>query len=475
MSVRARLTIVFTGLFGAIVILLAFALYFLEKNDAYRQLDEALQVATGATSMSAEHELSEHSSQAAGEADIQSVLNRTQSAALRDTQILVCEGERCADFKSGFESSLDLRLLPKSRLRNGAVIDGFRIATREFAVPRFGTVYQVYAAKPVAPALAQLRQVRTALMVYVPVGLALAGFAGYFLAKRSLRTLSRLALVIDKISSSDLGARVAVDGGTGEIALLGARFNALLDRLQLSFDLQRRFVADASHQLRTPISIALASAQVTNRDPHPTAESYRESLQIVEKQMLQLRRAVEDMLFLSQADSASFRMEGREMYLDDAVGEAVRAARPLAAEKGQTLRISNLEEARCTGDSNLLTQAVLVLLDNAVIFTPAEGTIEVSLFRRGGDWICSVADSGIGIAEAAQPHIFERFFRENKTRTEKSAGAGLGLAIARSIVEGHGGRIRLAESKPGRTVFEIAIPAGAGEAPGGEVRRIPER
>lgn len=98
MSVRARLTIIFTGLFGAIVIALGFSLYFLEKSDAYRRLDEALQVATAATSMSAEHELSEHSTKAAGEADIQSVLSETPSAALQDTQILVCEGDRCGDF-----------------------------------------------------------------------------------------------------------------------------------------------------------------------------------------------------------------------------------------------------------------------------------------------------------------------------------------------------------------------------------------
>jgi signal transduction histidine kinase len=464
MSVRAQLTIVFTALFGAIVIALALSLYFLQRNDANRRLDTALQVATGATSMSAEHELTEHSTKAAGEADIQSVLSETQSAALRDTQILVCEGERCSGFKSGLERHFDLRRLPKALLRNGAVVDGFRISTRTFTAPKFHTAYQVYAAKPIAPVLAQLEQMRTALLIFVPLGLAVAGIAGYVLATRSLRPLHELARVIEDIGFSDLSARAKVNAGRGEIALLGSRFNALLDRLQQAFDLQRRFMADASHQLRTPISIALAAAQVTNRDPNPTAADYKESLQIVENQMLQVRRAVEDMFFLSQADSASLKIDSKEVYLDDAIAEAVRAAKPLAAAKRQTVKINSLPEAKCTGDSNLLTQAVLVLLDNAVKFTPAEGSIEVSLFRRGADWICSVSDTGIGIAGAAQPRIFDRFFRETKPDSEFAKGAGLGLAIATSIVESHSGTLQLVESRPGRTVFEVAVPARDGEA-----------
>lgn len=464
MSVRAQLTIVFTTLFGAIVIALALLLYFLERNDAYRRLDVALQVATGATSMSAEHELTEHSKKSAGERDIEYVLSETQGAALRDTQILVCEGDRCGPFKSDLEHHFDLRRVPKASLRNGAIVDGFRISTRTFIAPKFHATYQIYAAKPIAPVLAQLKQVRIALFIFVPLGLAAAGFCGYFLAKRSLRPLNELARVIDGISFSDLSARVTVDEGTGEIAVLGSRFNALLERLKQAFDLQRRFMADASHQLRTPISIALAAAQVTNRDPNPTSTDYRESLQIVENQMLQLRRAVEEMFFLSQADSASLKIDRKEMYLDDAVAEAVRAAKPLAAAKRQAVRISNLPEAKCTGDSNLLTQAVLVLLDNAVKFTPVEGAIEISLFRRGANWICAVTDTGIGITQAAQAHIFERFFRESRQSKEPAAGAGLGLAIAKSIVENHSGTLKLVESRPERTVFEISLPAREDEA-----------
>jgi signal transduction histidine kinase len=297
------------------------------------------------------------------------------------------------------------------------------------------------------------------LFVFVPIGLAAAGLGGYLLAKSSLRPLHELTEVIDAISVSDLATRVKVNRGSGEIVLLGSRFNALLDRLQQSFGLQRQFMADASHQLRTPISIALATAQVTNRDPDPTLMDCRESLQILEHQMLQLRRTVEDMFFLSQADAASLTLNLHEMYLDDAISEAVRAAKPLAAAKQQILRISNLLEAKCMGDATLVAQAILVLLDNAVKFTPHEGTIEVSLFKRDHYWICSVTDTGTGISEASQPRIFDRFFRESSPGKQSAAGVGLGLAIAKSIIQNHSGTLRLVESHPGRTTFEIAIPA----------------
>ena len=153
------------------------------------------------------------------------------------------------------------------------------------------------------------------------------------------------------------------------------------------------------------------------------------------------------------------KIERKVMYIGDAVSEAVRAAKPLAREKHQALTVTSLPEARCLGDESLIAQALLVLLDNAVKFTPDDGGIEVMLFRRDDDWICSVTDNGIGISEAARSQIFERFFKENRQGQPAVAGAGLGLAIARSIVESHAGTLSLGESRSGLTSFEIAIPA----------------
>jgi two-component system sensor histidine kinase CiaH len=175
--------------------------------------------------------------------------------------------------------------------------------------------------------------------------------------------------------------------------------------------------------------------------------------------MLRLKRIVEEMLFLSQADASSLTLKSAEMYFDDAVEEASRAAKTLAQTKQQFLKLATLPEARCLGDQHLLKQAILILLENSVKFTPQGGSIEVILLQRGQEWICSVTDSGIGIPEAAQSRIFERFFRADQASgDQKTSGVGLGLAIAKSIIESHGGDLTLVQSRPGSTTFEIAIP-----------------
>jgi signal transduction histidine kinase len=343
-------------------------------------------------------------------------------------------------------------------LVNGRTLGGFRIASRTFQAKKFNVVYEIYAAKPIGPALIQLQRVKVGLFLFVPIGLGLAGLAGYLLARRSLRPLQELAQTVDAVSFSDLSARVKLRNTNDELDTLGLHFNSLLDRLEEAFKIQRRFMADASHQIRTPVAVALTASQVTARDPDLKLSDCRESLQIIEHQMLQLRRTVEDMFFLSQTDTASLKLLRKEMYLDDAIADAVRAARTLANAKRQNLKVSSLAEAKCLGDENLLKQAVLILLDNAVKFAPPSGSIEVALAKHREWWVCSVTDSGPGISEAAQPRVFERFFRENRPGNEAVPGAGLGLAIAKSIAESHGGTLTLVEARGGCTTFELAIP-----------------
>jgi signal transduction histidine kinase len=458
MSIRVRLTISFTVLFGAIVIGLAVAAYVLLSGDSYRRLDAGLQVATGATAMSAKHELNEHSTQLAGEKDMQSVLDGAGTAALTDTQILIREGDRNAAYKPAPHYGVDLRAIPPQMLRSG-IVSGLRIVSDSFRAPKFNTVYQIYSARPIDSVLARVGKIRIALLFVVSFGVGLAGLAGYLLAKRSLRPLRELAKTVDKVRSSDLSTRVKVSPEDDEIGTLGRRFNSLLDRLEEAFKVQRQFMADASHQIRTPVTVALAAAQVTSQASNADLRECQDSLRIIEHQMLQLRKIVEDMLFLSHADTALLKIDSKEIFLDDAISDALLAAKTLANGKQQALKVNSLPEAECLGDADLLKQAVLILLDNSVKFTPQGGSIEVALSRREKDWVCLVSDSGIGISEAAQPRIFERFFRENSPGNEGAPGAGLGLAIAKSIVENHRGTLRLVESHSGRTTFEIAIPA----------------
>lgn len=458
-SIRARLTLYFTVLFGAIVVCLAVATYLLVSKDFYSRLDSALRIAVNATAMVGEHEINENSTKAGGEAELRSVLLATHNTPLPDTQILVREGERDVVYKPDELPALDLPTVPSAKLRTAQNLQGLRIAYRTLYLPKFHTRYQIYAAKPLAPVLGELAMLRYALLACVSLGLGLAALAGYFLARRSLSPLRALTEIVVATNSSDLTARVKLANSQNEIGILARQFNRLLDRLESAFVSQKRFMADASHELRTPVSVALSAAQVTERDPNRTVRDCDEALEVIENQMLRLRKIVDDLLFLSQTDVSSPPVERSEVFLDDAISEASRSASALARAKQQHLVLGMLPEAKCLGDQDLLTRAVLILLDNAIKFTPPCGEISIRLERVADSWVCRVADSGPGIPQGAQSYIFDRFFRVNGVSSENSSGAGLGLAIARSIVESHGGQIRLVESRPGSTVFEIAIPA----------------
>lgn len=457
-SIRARLTLYFTILFGVIVVCLAVASYLLVSKDFYSKLDSALRIAVNATAMLGEHEMNESPTKADGESGLRSVLLGTHNTPLPDTQILVREGDRDVVYKPDELPALDLPTVRSDKLKAARNLQGLRIAYRTLNIPKFQAHYQIYAAKPLAPVLKELAILRYALLAVVSLGLGFAALAGYFLARRSLSPLRALTETVAATNSSDLTARVKLANSQDEIGHLAGQFNRLLDRLESAFAGQKRFMADASHELRTPVSVALSAAQVTQRDPDRTIEDCDEALEVIENQMLRLRRIVDDLLFLSQADGSSPRVERSEMFLDDAISEASRSASALARAKQQHLLLGILPEAKCLGDQDLLTRAILILLDNAIKFTPLGGEIAVRLERTNDYWVCSVTDSGPGIPEAAQPHIFDRFFRVNNAG-ENHSGAGLGLAIARSIVESHDGKIRLAESRPGFTVFEISIPA----------------
>jgi heavy metal sensor kinase len=447
-STQTRLTVYFTMLFGVIVAGLAVASYFVVTHAVYSDLDFSLHVATAATAMSAQHEIAEHSEKQDAETDMQSVLDVTAEDSLPDTQILIREGERIVAYKHPKKGIPDLR----------TKAEGLRIASQQLAVPKFHTTYQIYAAGSLAPVLRKLTIFRWILLIGVPFGLSLAACAGYLLARRALAPLADLTRTIERVTSSHLSERVPVSRSEGDLDRLASSFNSLLDRLETAFNVQRRFMADASHELRTPLTVALSAAQVTMRDGQRTVRDCDESLALVEAQLLRLRRIIDNLLFLSQADAESLRIEQREFYLDDAVADAARAASALARPKRQIVQIGRLPEALCLGDEDLLKQATLILLDNAVKYTHDGGHIDISLYQDADSWICRIGNDGPPIPADAQSRIFERFFRGPAGNGRKTSGAGLGLAIARSIAETHAGSLNLVSSSAGRTVFELRIP-----------------
>jgi len=304
----------------------------------------------------------------------------------------------------------------------------------------------------------QLDTLQNVLGIAILIALLITGGGGWILAGKSLAPVAVMAVASERITADSLHERLPISSND-ELGRLASRFNELLSRISLSFSKQRQFMAEASHELRTPLSIVRTAAQVALQKPQRAESEYRDALTVIEQQGGRLSHIVDDMFVLARADMNQIVLDVRDLYLDEVIADAVRAANVLAQQKGIALRSQLSEEAPCQGDERLLRQMVSNLLDNAVKFTPKGGTVDVSLRRKETAYEVEVADTGCGIPEELRPRLFERFFRADTGRGAGAVdGAGLGLAIARSIAQLHRGQITLQHSGPNGSTFCILLP-----------------
>lgn len=324
-----------------------------------------------------------------------------------------------------------------------------------------GHNYTLTGRYPLREAERMMSVVRRMFLVAIPLLIIGAAISGYFLAGRSLSPVSSMAEHAAEISASNLHERLPVTGGD-ELVRLARVINDLLDRLETSFEQQRRFMADASHELRTPTAIVRTEADVTLARPSRTSEEYRASIGIMQDAARRLTRIVDDLFLLARADAGHLVVQQSPVYLEDVVDGAARSIRHLADARNVRVELGHLVEAPMRGDADLLGRIVLNLLDNAIKHAPAGGTVAISMARQNGTVDVSVVDSGPGIPAEAVDRLFERFFRVEASRTRHedgdTGGAGLGLAIARRISEAHGGRLDLVSSRPGHTEFRLTLP-----------------
>lgn len=307
-----------------------------------------------------------------------------------------------------------------------------------------------------------LRRLREMFQLAIPVLLIGAAIGGSALARRSLAPMSAMARQAAAISESTLHERLEPAGGD-ELVSMATTVNGLLDRLEGSFERQRRFITDASHELRTPTAVVRTEADVTLSVDHRSEAEYRASVAIIRDASGRLTRIVDDLFLLSRADSGQLTPRRESIYLEEVVHDATRAVRSVAQVRGIEVVLRNVCEAPIEGDADLLGRLVLNLLDNAIKHSPRGGTVEVSMVAQQGNRVAvDVVDAGPGIPEEARARVFERFVRLDaaRSRVESSttSGAGLGLAIARRISELHAGQLDIAESRPGRTVFRLLLP-----------------
>jgi heavy metal sensor kinase len=329
-----------------------------------------------------------------------------------------------------------------------------------------------------------LEDIRETLFWVIPITLVIASAGGYFLARKSLAPVVGMSEKAALIGAQNLHERLPVLNPRDELGYLASTFNGLLERLDRSFEQQRRFMADASHELRSPVAIIRGEAEVALSQPR-APEEYRESLAIALDEARRLSQIVDDLFTLARADAGEYPLRPRDFYLEELAGDCVRAARSMAAASGITLSYEPDGEMPIHADEALVRRLTMNLLDNAIKYTPEGGKISVACARAAGEYSLSVRDTGPGIPAEAREKIFERFFRLDPARTHSgrdnsvaakpgpdkaapaASGAGLGLAIARWIAEAHHGRLTLARSDASGSVFVAFLPANGatGEGP----------
>jgi heavy metal sensor kinase len=341
----------------------------------------------------------------------------------------------------------------------------FHVSNRGVAGPDGPLVVQV------AASLAQndheLGELLTVLWFAGPLALAAALAGGYFLARRALAPVDRMTLEASAITAAHLHKRLAVGKQGDELDRLASTLNDMIARLERSFDETRRFVADAAHELRTPLAVIHNAAEVALDGPREP-EQYRRFLEDILEEEGRLKRLAEQLLFLCREDAGLTPVVREEVRLDTIVRQAAEPMGELAVANGLTLVAEHLEPCPVSGDADGLRRLLFNLLDNAIKYTPEGGKVEARCKCDGGSATLTVSDTGAGIPSERLPHIFERFYRADPARSREAGGIGLGLAICRAIVESHGGTIRL-ESEVGegtRVIVNFPV-LEPGRLPGG--------
>ena len=287
----------------------------------------------------------------------------------------------------------------------------------------------------------------------VPLALLFAAGGGWWVGRHGLLPMQHMVVEAQAITEKTLDSRLTVRPSITEMAQLARSFNNVLDRLSRALSTQRRFMADASHELRTPVSIARTAAQVTLSQPR-RGEEYREALGVVARQSARLTRLVDDMLVLARADGGGYPMSPAKVRLDQLVVDCAREFGARAEDRNIALRTA-VRPAVMTGDEALLRRMLSNLVANAITYTSGD-SVEISVAAVDGRLVLRVGDSGPGIPAEDRERVFERFVRLDPARG--AGGSGLGLAIARWIAEAHGGTLQIESSGPAGTVFGASLP-----------------
>ncbi len=456
LPVQIRLTAWYSVILATVLLLFGLGAYLEMRNSILHTVDETLQERVrGVRELieqnavdgedSVRHEFREHS-ELAGGAFLQVSDPRGnwlyRSASMSDVQIPTANTSFTGTFTFASQHA-------RFRMANAQVHIG-------------NQSYLVQVAAPLDDFYAALHRFALLLFVSIPILLLCAACGGYWLSWRALAPFEQVTDTARSIGIQNLSSRLVVPQTRDVLQRLSETFNSMLERLEAAFKKITQFTADASHELRTPIAVMRTRAEVSLRKAR-TVEEYREALRRNHSDLEKTSELVERLMLLARADYGAQVLRFSTVDLGDVVRDSCNQGRTLSEIKQISLHEQTPDgPIWVSADAHALRRLFLILIDNAIKYTPAGGRVEVFVATENGSALAAVRDSGIGIAAEHLPNVFERFYRVDKARSRESGGVGLGLSIGRWIAEAHAGGIEV-ESTPGQgSIFQVRLPLANG-------------
>lgn len=358
---------------------------------------------------------------------------------------------------SGRISSSDAEKNQKLYMATGP--DKEPIRTLHHSFSSYGQSFDIFVAESILDHIGMIHTYRNFLMIIIPASILIVCLVNRWIITRSLLPLDIFTSSISMITHRSLDNRLGVKTEVQELAGLSESFNDMLRRLQKAFESERRLVSDASHELKTPVSVIKANCDVLLLNDR-SKEEYREALVTIQDVSANMGKLINDLLSLARLDAGALSTSAlRDVSLKTCIDNALRLVRPLAEQMAVNVKVSSLNDLVLQGDGDRLTEALLNLIENAVKYNKENGMVDVSYMQKNSAVHVMVSDTGIGISEEEKNRIFDRFYRSDAVRN--SDGTGLGLNIAKLIVEGHHGTIMVESTLGEGSCFSIVLPGPA--------------
>ena len=471
-SIRWRLTLWFTVTLALALVVFSLTVYFAMYQALNTQFEATLQDGTNSLGEYLEHEFEEGDSEPVATNGLvkDSSFRHFAIEVYSSTEKLLAASETTGT--GNLVANVNLREILNSNedISSREIRDekfdlpDYKIAVIRVTHPKTNENYVIVVGAKKAVITDELVTLRRMLLTLSPLLLILSAGGGFYLARRALKPVAEMTAQARRMNANRLSERLSLGNPHDELGQLGATFNELFERIETAFAQMRQFIADASHELRTPVAVIRSETDVALTPPRDSDEAFG-SLAIIHDESLRLSRLVEDMFTLARADADDYNMlESENVQLSPLIETCARSAETLGRSRGVTVELTNKlsPNATVSGDRIRIAQMILNILDNATKYTPTGGEVKISAQIVNGDQapqaLIQVEDNGPGIADKDKSSVFNRFYRVDRARTRSEGGSGLGLPIARSIAEAHRASITLSDSESGGAYFTIKIP-----------------